>query len=206
MNKKAVYIQMKDGLSIEGGQSVFLKDLAVILADEPIKTELLNLEIIQVPKNADNHIVVSILTIIEKMKKAYPNVNVFPIGEAEILVKIDKNMKDQKNIWTYVKIGIVCIVIFVGSGLALMNFHADVNMRESHRQVYKMITGKESNKPLILQIPYSLGIGVGMAVFFNHILPKKFNNEPSPMEVEMASYRKSMDQYILNNEKNTEEK
>ncbi|QZY56363.1 stage V sporulation protein AA [Crassaminicella profunda] len=206
MLKKEIYIQLKDGYDVIPGNKVLIKDLAVIVAEDDIKEGLLNLEVLEVPKNAQEHIVVSILTIVEKISKKYPHIKVFPIGEAEILVKIAYKSKNDCKGWLLFKLAIVCIVLFVGSGLALMNFHADVNMREAHREVYKMITGIDEKRPLILQIPYSLGIGFGMAVFFNHILPKSFRNEPSPMEVEMASYRKNIDGYILKNQKNTEEK
>lgn len=205
MFKKDVYIQLKDGVNAVQGEKVLVKDLAVILADKNIKEELLNIEVLEISSNKQGHIVVSILTIIEEISQRYPNTKIFPIGEAEVLVKILKKEKNERKIWLICKLSIVCIVIFVGSGLALMNFHADVNMREAHKQIYKMITGIDENRPLILQIPYSLGIGFGMAVFFNHILPKRFSDEPSPMQVEMASYRKGMDGYILNNQKNTEE-
>ncbi|QXM06312.1 stage V sporulation protein AA [Crassaminicella indica] len=206
MFKKDIYIQLKDGYEVMPGNKVFIKNLVIILAENHIKEELLDLEILEVPKNAQEHIVVSILTIMEIISKKYPDVKIFPIGEAEILVKIASSHKNESKAWLIFKLCIVCIVLFVGSGLALMNFHADVNMREAHREVYKMITGIDEKRPLILQIPYSLGIGFGMAVFFNHILPKRFRNEPSPMEVEMASYRKNIDGYILKNQKNTEEK
>lgn len=202
---KDVYIQLKDGVNAVQGSKVLVRDLAVILADKEIRDELLNIEVLEIYSNKQGHIVVSILTIMEEIAQRYPNTKIFPIGEAEILVKILKKGKGENKIWLICKLAIVCTVIFVGSGLALMNFHADVNMREAHKQIYKMITGIDENRPLILQIPYSLGIGFGMAVFFNHILPKRFSDEPSPMEVEMASYRKNMDGYILNNQKNTEE-
>ncbi|MCT4604506.1 MAG: stage V sporulation protein AA [Marinisporobacter sp.] len=206
MSKKEIYIQLKDGHDAIPGNKVLIKDLTVILAEDSIRERLLNLEVLEVPKDAQEHIVVSILTIMEKIKKEDPNIKVFPIGQAEILVKIAYQSKNDRKGWLLFKLFIVCIVLFVGSGLALMNFHADVNMREAHREVYKMLTGIDEKRPLILQIPYSLGIGFGMAVFFNHILPKSFRNEPSPMEVEMASYRKNIDGYILKNQKNTEEK
>ncbi|QEK12458.1 stage V sporulation protein AA [Crassaminicella thermophila] len=206
ISSKDIYIQMKDGYNAIPGSKVFVRDVAVILADDTIKMEILNIEVLEIPKDTKEHIVVSILTIMEKISYKYPNIKIFPIGEAETLVKIIYKRKKESKLWLLFKLISVCVVLFVGSGLALMNFHADVNMDQAHKKIYKMITGIEENRPLILQIPYSLGIGLGMAVFFNHILPKKFRNEPSPMEVEMASYRKSMDEYILKNQKNTKEK
>lgn len=197
---------MKDGLNANPGSIIRVKDLVIVLADHEVKKEILNIEILRIDNHANAHIVVSILTVIEKIKEKYPNISIFPLGNSEILIKIINPPKKESKIWLMARLAMVCSILFVGAGLALMNFHADVNMRQAHREIYKMITGMDNNKPFILHIPYSLGIGLGMAVFFNHILPQRFSNEPSPMEVEMASYRKSMDEFILNNEKNTEEK
>jgi stage V sporulation protein AA len=201
-----MYLQMKDGLNANPGSIIRVKDLVIVLADHEVKKEILNIEILRIDNHANAHIVVSILTVIEKIKEKYPNISIFPLGNSEILIKIINPPKKESKIWLMARLAMVCSILFVGAGLALMNFHADVNMRQAHREIYKMITGMDNNKPFILHIPYSLGIGLGMAVFFNHILPQRFSNEPSPMEVEMASYRKSMDEFILNNEKNTEEK
>ncbi len=201
-----VYLQLKDGVMVTPGCKVLVRDLAVVLADNLLKENILNIEILTISKDNFDHIVVSILTIMEKIMKQYPKVKIFPIGGSEILVKIENSSKEQVKVFILLKLMLVCFVLFTGAGLALMNFHADVNMVEAHQKIYKMITGIEEKRPLLLQIPYSLGIGVGMAIFFNHVSPKKINNEPSPMEVEMFSYRKNIDEYMLKNEKNTEER
>jgi len=77
-----------------------------------------------------------------------------------------------------------------------MNFHEDVSMQEVHQKIYYMLTGQNDYTPLFLQIPYSIGIGLGMIVFFNHIFKKRFNEEPSPLEVEIFNYQQDIDQYI----------
>jgi stage V sporulation protein AA len=99
-----------------------------------------------------------------------------------------------------VAIALVWLLLFIGSGLAIMNFHADVSMLEVHRRIYELITGKSEPFPLILQIPYSFGIGLGMIVFFNHLFKKKFNEEPSPLEVEMFMYQESVNHYVITEE------
>lgn len=63
-----------------------------------------------------------------------------------------------------------------------------------------MITSKEDEHPLVLQIPYSIGIGAGMILFFNRLFKKKFNEEPNPLEVEMFMYEESMHQYVVADE------
>ncbi len=206
MDINKLYIQLRDGCQGEQDTIVLIKDLAVVLSDSKIKEEILRQEILFLGKNIQEYTVVSVLTIIDKITNLYPNMTIIPIGSSEILVhKKNKKSKDKNLLWTMFKLVLVCITLFVGTGLAIMNFHADVNMAESHKQIYKLLTGIENSRPLIIQIPYSLGIGLGMAIFFSHIIPKKYSNEPSPMEIEMYSYKKSINEYLLKNEKNTEE-
>ncbi len=203
-SQREVYIQLKDNQVAINPANLKIKDVAIILADKSLKEKLLNLEVLCKEDMKKKYIVISILTVIEKMKEAHPTLSIIPVGESELLVKIEESSPKNKKVTTYLKLGMVAAVLFAGTGLAIMNFHADVNMGEAHKVLYKLITGNDENRPLILQIPYSLGIGLGMALFFNHVYPKH-SNEPSPMEVEMYLYKQNMDEYLLDNEKNTEE-
>ncbi|MBB6216028.1 stage V sporulation protein AA [Anaerosolibacter carboniphilus] len=204
ISQKEVYIQLKDNLIISNPSGLKIKDIAIILTDKEVKEELLNLEVLSKKDMGKMYIVVSILTVVEKIRESHPDLSIIPVGESELLVKIENDLEKGKKFTTYLKLGIVAATLFVGTGLAIMNFHADVNMGEAHKVLYRLITGNDESRPLILQIPYSFGIGLGMALFFNHFFPKH-SNEPSPMEVEMYLYKQNMDEYLLDNEKNTEE-
>ena len=81
-----------------------------------------------------------------------------------------------------------------------MNFHEDVSMQDAHQRLYKIITGKSVDKPLMFQIPYSFGLGLGMILFFNHVFKKRLNEEPSPLEVEMFNYQQDLDRYVVMHE------
>jgi stage V sporulation protein AA len=96
---------------------------------------------------------------------------------------------------------IIAIFLFTGSGLAIMNFHTEVNMKRVHERIYFIVTGHKSSNLLLLQIPYSIGIGVGMVLFLNHVFKRRFNEEPSPMELEMFQYQEMIDQYVIEHEK-----
>jgi stage V sporulation protein AA len=87
-----------------------------------------------------------------------------------------------------------------------MNFHEDVSMQAVHQKIYYLITGKTNEYPLLLQVPYSIGLGLGMVLFFNHLFRKKFNEEPSPLDVEMFNYQQDLDQYVVVNELKESEK
>jgi stage V sporulation protein AA len=81
--------------------------------------------------------------------------------------------------------------------MAIMNFHDDVSMRTVQEKIYTIITAKKDPKPLLFQIPYSIGLGLGMILFFNHFFQKKLNDEPSPLEVEIFNYQMDLDNYVI---------
>lgn len=39
---------------------------------------------------------------------------------------------------------------------------------------------------------YSVGLAIGILVFFNHIAVKKLNTDPTPLEVEMRLYEENI--------------
>jgi stage V sporulation protein AA len=63
--------------------------------------------------------------------------------------------------------------------------------------LYTIITGVKEPKPFLFQIPYSIGLGLGMILFFNHVFQKRINEEPSPLEVEMFNYQQDLDNYVI---------
>lgn len=80
--------------------------------------------------------------------------------------------------------------------MTIMNFHNDVGMQEVQQKLHYLLTGENNKHPLWMQIPYSLGLGLGMLLFFNHWFKKRFNEEPSPLEIELFKYQKDIDHYI----------
>ena len=65
-------------------------------------------------------------------------------------------------------------------------------------------TGEASDGFTILEISYSLGIGIGVVFFFNHFGKWKITKDPTPMEVEMRIYENQVDDTILEMENRKE--
>jgi stage V sporulation protein AA len=118
------------------------------------------------------------------------------IGASQTIVEI---LYEKKKL-SPLLFSVVWLLLFIGAGLAIMNFHEDVSMQQVHQRIYKIVTGKSNEQPLLLQIPYSLGLGLGMVLFFNHLFKKRINEEPSPLEVEIFNYQLDVDQYVAMNE------
>ena len=47
---------------------------------------------------------------------------------------------------------------------------------------------EEKTNPALINIPYSIGLAVGIIVFYNHFMGKKLTDDPTPIEVEMELY------------------
>lgn len=63
----------------------------------------------------------------------------------------------------------VMAVAFLGGMIGIMNFHSDVDMPSTHQVIYRAVTGNDSQNPLAVSIPYSIGLGVGFWI----LLPGK---------------------------------
>ena len=193
-----VHIRFRKRIFLEKGKNITLGRISHFLAPPSLEDSLSHLVLVQPGPKDGNMILVDILQVVEAIGKLYPEVDVEHFGEPHALVEIVAKHRSPR----WLAVAAVWLLLFVGSGLAIMNFHADVSMLAVHRRIYYLITGETviGNRMLILQIPYSLGIGVGMVLFFNHILKKKFNEEPSPLEVEMYLYLENMHRYIVTEE------
>jgi stage V sporulation protein AA len=191
-----LYIRLRRKARIHKGSLVYLGDIAQMIADPEIEKELALLQIYHPRQKDGNRVLIDMMLIVRKIKEKYPQLQIEHFGEPHVLLEIYTDSK-QPN-----KVGIVLVwlILFIGSGLAIMNFHADVSMLEVHKRIYELITGQKIEHPYLLQIPYSLGIGAGMVIFFNHLFKKKFNEEPSPLEVEMFLYQENLNHYVITEE------
>lgn len=188
-----VYLQLKKRVLIPRGKVVTLGEVAQILSDPQWEEKLFNLEL-ALPQQIDgNLLVMDLMKIIPRIKNVIPNVYIESIGMQQVIIEIVQNPKNpSKSLFV-----LVWLLLFFGSALTIMNFHADVNMMEVHIRVVEMITGKRNEHPYLFQSAYSLGIGFGMVVFFNHLFKKKWNEEPTPLEVEMYLYQENIDQFVV---------
>ncbi|KNF09264.1 stage V sporulation protein AA [Gottschalkia purinilytica] len=178
-----------------------IKDVASIFCnDEKIQDKIANIDIEKTKESINQNKVIPVLKVIDIIHKNIKDIDIVAIGEPEILVSSKKN-KGQNKIFQIFKVILVSILLFFGAALAITNFHSDVNIEETFKKMYFLITGEKSKNLLIIQIPYSIGIGAGMTSFFNHIFAKKSEKEPSPLEVEMYLYDKDVDEYILDSTK-----
>lgn len=196
MLEKTVYIRLRHRILVQPNQKIQLKDIAQIIADENILKQLNNRMIYQISDKDNNIIIMDAMHVIEEINKFDPSIEVQIIGSTQTIIEVVFKKKKQ----SMVLFVLIWFLLFFGSMLTIMNFHEDVSMQMVHQKIYKIITGKDEAKPLLFQIPYSVGLGLGMIIFFNHVFKKRLNEEPSPLEVEMFNYQQDLDHYVIMNE------
>ncbi len=187
---------MRNRLKVSPTYEVKLGDVAQLAGDSSV-VELLQNEIVyKITAHDKTHVVIDVMKVIEIIQQKVSHVQINLLGSGQTLVEIIYEKKKAHPVF----FGLVWLLLFIGAALAIIYFHEDVSMQQVHQRLYYMITGEFNAQPLLFQIPYSLGLGLGMVLFFNHVFQKRINEEPSPLEVEMFQYQQSLDQYVIVNE------
>jgi stage V sporulation protein AA len=189
MLEKTVYIRLRHRVLVRPHERVFLKDIAQIITDKTLHEQLNQRLIYQISDSDRNIIIIDVMQVIAEIAKFDPTIEVQVLGPSQTIIEV--------SIGLFI---LTWFLLFFGSMLTIMNFHEDVSMQDVHQRIYKMITGKNEEKPLLFQVPYSIGLGLGMIIFFNHVFKKRLNEEPSPLEVEMFNYQQDLDQYVVMHE------
>ncbi|HZH61189.1 MAG TPA: stage V sporulation protein AA [Metabacillus sp.] len=193
---KTVYIRLRHRIQVHPNDVITIDKVAIIVGDKELTEKLKKIVIHKVQISDKNMVVIDVMQVIKEIQKYDSEIEVQALGSNQTIVEILYKKKKLSPLLFC----IVWLLLFIGAGLAIMNFHEDVSMQAVHQRIYKIVTGKENDQPLILQIPYSIGLGLGMILFFNHLFKKRINEEPSPLEVEIFNYQLDLDQYVAMNE------
>jgi stage V sporulation protein AA len=194
--EKTVYVRLRNRIQVRPQASVQIKDIALIIADETLYERLGNLSIHQVSDHDRNIIVIDIVQVIQAIAAEKLHLDIQAVGPSQTIIEVIYKKKKASTAFFL----LIWFLLFFGAALTIMNFHEDVSMQTVHQRIYTIITGKVEKKPLLFQIPYSLGLGLGMIIFFNHVFKKRLNEEPSPLEVEMFNYQQDLDRYVIMHE------
>lgn len=195
---------LSDILYLKLGKCVEVNTRSVTLGDitsmECVNTSIVNklktIKVLQMPNGTETRFVISILKIIEFIHNEYPALEITHIGETDVVVEL-KSDKDSNGVMNWIKTTLVCAILFFGGAFAIMSFNNDVTIEKLFGDIYEQVMGDESNGFTILEVTYSLGILIGIGVFYNHFGPKKIGRDPTPIEVEMRLYEQDINNTIV---------
>lgn len=187
-----VYLRMRKKIHLEQWKELRLKDIAYISTNSSEKELLENTFIYRLSKKDKNILVIDSFLVIDHLNKEYPFFEFQLLGPDQTIIHIQPPKKRTHPLI----ITFIWLLLFTGAAMTIMNFHYDVSMQAVQQKLHFILTGEENEFPLWIQIPYSIGLGIGTLLFFNHWFQKKFNEEPSPLEVEIFNYQQDIQQYI----------
>ncbi|WP_163526283.1 stage V sporulation protein AA [Halobacillus ihumii] len=197
-----VYIRMRQSIRASTDHIVRVKDVAKVAGSSSYKQIIENMAIYNIKDKDKNIVVIDIHPLIELILQRFPHIELEILGPNQCVVHVDEKPAKKPSL---ILISAIWLLLFIGAAMTIMNFHYDVSMEDVQQKLHFMLTGEEKEHPLWIQVPYSIGLGLGMILFFNHWFHKKFNEEPNPMEVEVFKYQEDLDHYVAINENKVEQ-
>ena len=93
----------------------------------------------------------------------------------------------------------------IGEADFIITFN-DVDVGGLFSQIYTQVTGQTSGHFTVLEITYSIGIGLGVLFFFNHFGHMKITDDPTPMQIQMRLYEENVNKTLIKDIDRTSEK
>lgn len=202
---KTVYLKLNQITEVHH-KDVALKDVAeVYCEDQAVQNRCNVLRIKTIQKDKKHRYVMSALEVIEKLEKEVPSIQVNNVGEMDFIIAYAPPSPPNHVIqWT--KTVLICVISFCGAAFAIMTFNNDANVTDVFQELYRLVLGQENQGFPIIEAGYSLGLAVGILVFFNHFASFKLNTDPTPLEVEMRLYEENVSKTLIDQDARKESK
>ena len=191
-----LYLQLDQNIEVTNPH-VYLQDIAALSSSNTKRLNRLRvMPVIILDSSRPGRYVLSVSELLKMIQKAEPSVDISPIGESSFIITY-RISSATGILFRYIKIFFVCLVSFFGAAFSIMTFNNDVDLGGLFSQIYALVMGKSSDGFTILEISYSIGIGLGVLIFFNHFGHLKLSDDPTPMQVQMRTYENDVNQTLI---------
>lgn len=197
MEKVDIYIKPMEKVQMVQKREVLLRDVAEVFVGGQTKGEAEKIVVFQIPSDRKKTYLLSVIDLIQALNQKYPDATVSNVGEMDILIEyLPKEEKKTKG-WTLIKVAFVSLILFIGAATTIMCFHTDVQLPLIFQNIYYIFFGENREMPALLSIPYSIGLGLGIIIFFNHFSKISLTEDPTPIEIEMTTYEKETNVSVI---------
>lgn len=198
MKNEVLYIKADQNIQVSN-KKVYVQDAVKLFGTDKEMVDQLNHEVVMTIKSEEEvKYVFSILKIIEIILKAYPGTQVINMGETDFIVDY-KPPKKPSPIWEVAKTVLVCLVVFFGAAFSIMTFNADVSVSDVFNNTYALVLGEGAEHGKVVEIAYSIGLPIGIIVFYNHFSRFKIHTDPTPIQVEMRTFEEDVNKAVIQN-------
>lgn len=196
MSETIVYMKLERNIEVQT-PDVHLSEVASIRCkDSYVAARIKAIKIHKFKESEQKRCVISVLKLIEMIEKECPGIAVESLGETDVLLEwISVNKHKGWQQWT--KAAVVAAVSFFGTAFTIMVYHNDINIIDVFAQVHRIVMGAEPEGVSVLDVAYSIGLGLGIILFFNHVGGRNLTKDPTPIEVALRKYEQDVDQTII---------
>lgn len=198
MKKEYLYIKI-DKNSVVNNKCVLMKDVVKLYSpNKKMVNDINHMRILNIKEDKKANYIFSVLKIIEIISEKYPDVEVINEGENEFIICYEPK-KNQSKILDIFKTFMVSIIVFIGAAFAIMTFNTDSEVLEVFNVIYRLFMGVEKEGGSIIEIFYSIGLPLGIIVFYSHFSKAKLGTDPTPMQIQMRLYEEDIDMTVIEN-------
>lgn len=195
--RKIVYVK-PERCSIVNKKQVLVEDAVSVFGNDRQLVEKLKKEILlTVPDGKSQKFAFSVLRLFEILSMQYKDVEWVNVGEDEFIVEY-KPPKKMNLAWEVLKTTFVCFAVFFGAAFTIMTFNQDVAVADVFRMMEDLVIGPEAESQVI-EIAYSIGLPIGVILFFNHFSRRKMDSDPTPLQVQMRLYEENVNKTVIEN-------
>lgn len=187
MKSETIYLDVKNRIKPDK-DVITVNDIGKITCGSDfLKSKIAALPLIDRTKMSGTGCVISVIKVIDVIRTAFPLTDVVSMGDT--LIYVDFGNRKQRPKWIdFLLTAFISLISFFGTAFTIMAFHNDINILDIFSDVYEHVTGMPSDGFTLLEISYSIGLSIGIIVFFNHFGGLRVSRDPTPVEVEMCVY------------------
>lgn len=191
-----LYIQTDKNMKVVKEQ-VYLGEIAKLsCSNAKVLNRCSVMKVASLPKGKYGRYVFSIMDIIGQIQQREENIDVTHMGEPTFILTFEDPHGKSRALSLF-KTFLVCVVTFFGMVFSIMTFNTDVDVPALFDHIHGLFAGTGEAGFTVLEVSYSVGIGLGVVFFFNHFGKRKITQDPTPMEVEMRTYEDDVDATIM---------
>ncbi|MDE6208599.1 MAG: stage V sporulation protein AA [Lachnospiraceae bacterium] len=192
----SLYIKFDDYSKVNH-PSVTIGDVAkVYSSNKTISNTVKTLKLCKLDTNEHSRIVFSALKVIEIIEEKYPTLDINTLGADDFLISYDYK-KPRPSYLTFLNVAMVCLILFFGAAFSIMAFNNDVTINKLFLQLHETLVGKPSDNHTLLELGYSIGLPLGIIIFYNHFGKKTITKDPTPIEIEMRLYENDINTTLI---------
>jgi len=192
---------------------VFLHQITEIWCrDKMLEAKCKDLKVMTIDSHQEERYVIPSIKLVELIQQVDTRVEVNNLGAQDVIIDYQPNVHKIGR-WDWVKTALVCLIVFFGGAFAIMTFNNDGSVSDIFKDVDRLIAGNEQREEnseesnnadksmgvLILEISYSVGLILGVTIFFNHFGKRKVTLDPTPIEVQMRLYEEQVETTVIRN-------